>query len=45
MANERKFSVERVRATVIKLSATLEGEPDYQFIEDYIKTLPYSKCI
>ena len=41
----RKFSVERVRATVIKLPATPEGEPDYQFMEDYIKTLPYSKYI
>ena len=29
--------------SVIKLPATPEGEPDYQFMEDYIKTLPYSK--
>ena len=41
----RKFSVERVRATVIKLPATPEGEPDYQFMEHYIKTLLHSAVL
>ena len=29
----------------IKLPATPSGEPDWQFMEDYIKSLPYSKNI
>ena len=41
----RKSSLERVKQLIIKLPATPEGEPDYQFMEDYIKTLPYSKYI
>lgn len=41
----RKSSLERIKQLTIKLPATSEGEPDYQFMEDYIKTLPYSKYI
>lgn len=40
-----KTSKDRLNNTVIKLPATPEGEPDYQFMEDYMKTLPYSKNI
>ena len=29
----------------IKLPATKEGKPDWQWMEDYIKSLPYSNCI
>ena len=29
----------------IKLPVTSSGEPDWQFMEDYIKSLPYSKNI
>ena len=41
----RPLSLDRFKALTIKLPATPEGEPDYQFMEDYIKTLPYSKNI
>lgn len=41
----RKWGLGRMEKSVIKLPATPEGEPDYQFMEDYIKTLPYSKYI
>ena len=41
----RTLSIDRFKQLTIKLPTTPEGEPDYQFIEDYIKTLPYSKYI
>ena len=41
----RKSSLDRIKQLIIKLPTTPEGEPDYQFMEDYIKTLPYSKYI
>ena len=41
----RTLSIDRFKELTIKLPATPEGEPDYQFMEDYIKTLPYSKYI
>lgn len=31
--------------TQIKLPATPIGEPDWQYMEDYIKSLPYGDCI
>ena len=41
----RAWGLDRMKTTVIKLPTTPEGKPDYQFMEDYIKTLPYSKNI
>jgi hypothetical protein len=41
----RKFGTKRMNATKIKLPTTSSGTPDWQFMEDYIKTLPYSKSI
>lgn len=41
----RKAFMERIKALTIKLPSTEDGQPDYQFMEDYIKTLPYSKHI
>lgn len=41
----RKSSLDRIKQLTIKLPATPEEKPDYQFMEDYIKTLPYSKYI
>lgn len=41
----RTLSIDRFKQLTIKLPATPEGEPDYQFMEGYIKTLPYSKYI
>ena len=37
----RSWTGERLRKTTIKLPATPDGEPDWQFMEDYIKSLPY----
>ncbi|HBM2968423.1 TPA: restriction endonuclease subunit S [Klebsiella michiganensis] len=38
----RKWHLERMRETVIRLPATAAGAPDWDFMEKYIKTLPYS---
>jgi hypothetical protein len=38
----RKWHLERMRDSVIKLPVTAEGNPDFAFMEQYIKTLPYS---
>jgi len=39
----RKWRIERMLKTKIKLPVTDHGEPDWKFMEDYIKSLPYSK--
>lgn len=39
----RKCSQIKLRNARIKLPVTTEGTPDWQFMEDYIKSLPYSK--
>ncbi len=31
--------------TKIKLPSNQNGDPDWQFMEDYIKSLPYSKYL
>lgn len=41
----RKFGIERMKQTKIKLPITSNGEPDWQFMEDYIKSLPYSASL
>lgn len=41
----RGRSKSRLAKETIKLPVTKDGQPDYQFMEDYIKTLPYSKYI
>lgn len=41
----RKWHLKRRRETTIKLPALPDGEPDYQFMEHYIQTLPYSAQI
>ena len=40
-----KISKDRLNDTVIKLTTTPEGEPDYQFMENYIKTLLHSAVL
>lgn len=35
-------SLKRVVDLEIKLPSTPEGTPDYKFMEEYIKSLPYS---
>ena len=41
----RKWRPKRMPSSRIKLPVTPEGTPDWQFMEDYIKSLPYSKNI
>lgn len=41
----RKWGIERMKKSIIKLPVTAAGEPDWDFMEQYIKTLPYSSQI
>lgn len=41
----RKYGTKKIKTTGIKLPVTKDGAPDWQFMEDYIKSLPYSKLI
>jgi hypothetical protein len=38
----RKWRLERMRESTVKLPVTADGTPDWAFMEQYIKTLPYS---
>jgi len=38
----RKWHLGRMKETTIHLPVSASGEPDWQFMEDYIKSLPYS---
>lgn len=37
----RKWTLDNMNATKIKLPATSDGKPDWQWMENYIKSLPY----
>ena len=39
----RKWGIKRMNNTVIQLPVDENDNPDWQFMEDYIKSLPYSK--
>jgi hypothetical protein len=41
----RKWHLERMRESLIKLPTTKSGEPDWTYMENYIKKLPYSSQI
>ena len=41
----RKWGLNRMNNSRIKLPTDTEGNPDWQFMEDYIKSLPYSSSI
>lgn len=41
----RKWHLERMNETVVRLPVTSANEPDWNFMEGYIKSLPYSKSI
>jgi hypothetical protein len=41
----RKAFMNKFQNEIIKLPATANGKPDWQFMEDYIKSLPYSDNI
>ena len=37
----RAYLMDRIKDTIMKLPAGADGNPDWQFIENYIKALPY----
>lgn len=41
----RKWHLERMRDSVIKLPVNLSGEPDWVYMKSFIETLPYSSQI
>jgi hypothetical protein len=41
----RKWNLERMNESTIKLPSTQSGEPDFEFMENYIKSLPYSASL
>lgn len=41
----RKWRPKRMPDSLIKLPVDVNGNPDWQFMEDYIKSLPYSACL
>lgn len=40
-----KWRIERMKESKIKLPVDSKGNPDWQFMEDYIKSLPYSASL
>lgn len=40
-----KWRIERMRESKIKLPVDSDGNPDWQFMEDFIKSLPYSASL
>ena len=38
----RKWGIQRMKVSTIRLPASPSGTPDWQFMENYIQTLPYS---
>ncbi len=40
-----KFNQGRIREQIIHLPVTLDGQPDYDFMEQYMKSLPFSKVL
>ena len=41
----RKWHLERMRESIIKLPVIKDGTPDWDYMERYIKSLPYSSQI
>lgn len=41
----RKWTLEKMKETVIKLPCKESGVPDFEYMEKYIKALPYSDRI
>ena len=37
----RAFLMDRIENTLVKLPSAADGKPDWQFMENYIKSLPY----
>ena len=41
----RKWTIEKMKETIIKLPSRADGAPDFIYMEKYIKSLPYSDRI
>lgn len=41
----RKWKLERMKESIIKLPVDAQGKPNWQYMEDYIKSLPYSVAL
>jgi Type I restriction modification DNA specificity domain len=41
----RKWGISRMNETTIYLPTTVEGEPDWEFMDNYVKSLPFSSTI
>lgn len=41
----RKWTLQKMKETIIKLPSNKDGGPDFAFMEEYIKSLPYSDKI
>lgn len=41
----RKWHLDRMKSAIIRLPITLDGAPDWDYMEHYIKTLPFSSQI
>lgn len=41
----RKWTLEKMKETILKLPSNEDGTPDYEYMENYIKSLPYSDRI
>ena len=41
----RKWTLDQMNETEIKLPCSQTGEPDWDYMENYIKSLPYGDCI
>lgn len=41
----RKWGLSRMKESFISLPVTSEGQPDYDLMEQYINSLPYSDCL
>lgn len=41
----RKWTLEKMKKTILKLPAKPDGTPDFEYMENYIKSLPYSDRI
>jgi hypothetical protein len=41
----RKWTLEKMKDSVIKLPSKTDGTPDFELMEKYIKTLPYGDKI
>ena len=41
----RKWTLDKMKDTILKLPSKSDGSPDFEYMENYIRTLPYSDKI